>query len=141
MADNLGYTPGTGANVATDDVDGVQYQRIKLTMGDDGVNNGDVSANNPMPVSESGPLLTLFSRLLNLLGSPVGYDKSLQRQRGTVVVESGTVNTVTTVTTVTTATTVGTVNNQLAIGGIQAQILPNSANLAAWQASVRSRIS
>ena len=135
MADNLGYTPGTGANVATDDVDGVQYQRIKLTMGDDGVNNGDVSANNPMPVSESGPLLTLFSRLLNLLGSPVGYDKSLQRQRGTVVVESGTV------TTVTTATTVGTVNNQLAIGGIQAQILPNSANLAAWQASVRSRIS
>jgi hypothetical protein len=33
MADNVGYTPGTGETVATDDVAGVQYQRIKLTDG------------------------------------------------------------------------------------------------------------
>jgi hypothetical protein len=33
MADNVGYTPGTGETVATDDVSGVQYQRIKLTDG------------------------------------------------------------------------------------------------------------
>ena len=29
MADNVGYTPGTGADIAADEVDGVLYQRIK----------------------------------------------------------------------------------------------------------------
>lgn len=33
MADNVGYTPGTGETIATDDISGVQYQRIKLTDG------------------------------------------------------------------------------------------------------------
>lgn len=33
MADNVGYTPGTGEIIATDDISGVQYQRIKLTDG------------------------------------------------------------------------------------------------------------
>jgi hypothetical protein len=50
MADNIPITPGTGTSVATDDVGGVQYQRMKLTLGADGVNDGDVSADNPMPV-------------------------------------------------------------------------------------------
>ena len=33
MADNIGYTPGTGATVAADDVSGVLYQRVKLAFG------------------------------------------------------------------------------------------------------------
>ena len=33
MADNVGYTPGAGEIIATDDVSGAQYQRIKLTDG------------------------------------------------------------------------------------------------------------
>ena len=49
MADNVGYTPGTGENVATDDIGGVQFQRIKLIHGADGVNAGDVSLSNPYP--------------------------------------------------------------------------------------------
>ncbi len=53
MADNLGYTPGTGALVATDEIGGVSYQRVKVTTGADGVAN-DVSAANPMPVSVQG---------------------------------------------------------------------------------------
>ena len=36
MADNIGYTPGTGATVAADDVSGVLYQRVKLAFGADG---------------------------------------------------------------------------------------------------------
>ena len=40
--------------IATDDIGGVKYQRMKLTLGGDGVNGGDVAADNPMPVS--GPL-------------------------------------------------------------------------------------
>jgi hypothetical protein len=37
-------------NIASDDIDGVKFQRMKLTMGDDGVNEGDVSSSNPIPV-------------------------------------------------------------------------------------------
>jgi hypothetical protein len=51
MADNVGYTPGEGASVAADDIGGNLFQRIKLTLGADGVNDGDVSAANPVPVT------------------------------------------------------------------------------------------
>lgn len=37
MVDNIEVTPGTGATVATDDVGGVQYQRVKPDFGGDGV--------------------------------------------------------------------------------------------------------
>lgn len=51
MSDSVGYTPGTGALIAADNVGGVLHQRVKLTIGADGVNDGDVSAANPLPVS------------------------------------------------------------------------------------------
>ena len=160
MADNVGYTPGTGAMVAAENIDGVLHQRIKLGIGDEGV-AVDVSATNPMPITSATPLavtgpltdaelrfaplevvdvgtaesqqsmILLLTRMLNYLNSPQGYDKSQQRARGTVVVESGTITQV---------STVATLSNQALIGGIQAQILPNGANMAAWQASVRNRI-
>ena len=50
MPDNVGYTPGTGATVAADDIGGVLHQRVKIGIGADGVAT-DVSAANPMPVS------------------------------------------------------------------------------------------
>ena len=159
MSDNTTLNPGVGGDIAaSDDIDGIKYQRVKLTLGADGVNDGDLSAANPMPVGgslsvdnfpaqtgltdaqlraapvlveESGPLITLFVRLLNLLGAPVGYDKSQGRYRQTAIVESGTITQV---------STVATLSNQALIGGIQAQILPNGQNLSAWQACVRARI-
>lgn len=51
MADDVGYTPGVGASVGADEIAGVLYQRLKLIIGADGVNDGDVSAANPLPVS------------------------------------------------------------------------------------------
>lgn len=36
MADNVSITPGTGVTVASDDVLGVQYQRVKVSLGADG---------------------------------------------------------------------------------------------------------
>ena len=51
MVDNVGLTPGAGALIAADDIGGVLYERVKVTIGPDGVNNGDVSSANPMPVS------------------------------------------------------------------------------------------
>lgn len=50
MADNVPITPGTGADVATDDIGGKHHQRIKIVQGADGVSDGDVSSVNPLPV-------------------------------------------------------------------------------------------
>ncbi len=36
MADNVGYTAGSGTNIAADDVGGVHYQRVKVAIGGDG---------------------------------------------------------------------------------------------------------
>jgi hypothetical protein len=57
MADNVGYTPGAGATVSADEILGILFQRIKLTLGADGVNDGDVSSSNPMPVAAYGELI------------------------------------------------------------------------------------
>jgi hypothetical protein len=143
MADNIGYTPGSGATVAADEIGGVLHQRIKIGIGDDGT-AVDVSESNPMPVelvgvNESAPLPVSDDAIAQLLGmllqyqdSPRGYDKSLQRQRATVLVESGTVTTVTTVTTLTNLSTIDTLQGRLQVYG---------ANLSAWHDVVRSRIS
>lgn len=52
MADNVGITPGTGATAAADEIDGALHQRVKITVGSDGVSRGDVDVTNPMPVRQ-----------------------------------------------------------------------------------------
>jgi len=55
MADNTTLNPGTGGDVyASDDISSVKYQRVKLVEGADGVNDGDISSTNPLPVSALG---------------------------------------------------------------------------------------
>lgn len=56
MADNLGYSPGSGATVATDDVSAVHFQKVKLDVGGDGLSVPVVGA---MPVSDGGGSLTV----------------------------------------------------------------------------------
>ena len=51
MADNVNITPGVGATVAADSIAGVLFQRIKLVLGADGTNDGDVSSALPLPIS------------------------------------------------------------------------------------------
>ena len=77
---------------------------------------------------------SLLSRIVALLSSPRGYDKTQGRQRGTVVVESGTVTAVTTVTTVTTVTNMGS-------GRDAGQMMINPINRTSWALNHRSRIS
>jgi hypothetical protein len=132
MADNVGYTPGSGATVAADDIGGVLHQRIKIGVGEDGT-AVDVSEANPMPSRDANAGNTLL-RILQMLMAPLGYDKSLQRQRGTVLVESGTITTVSTVNTVT------TLSNITSVGGYPAQMQIIDGNRAAWALNVRSRI-
>ena len=94
------------------------------------VNVGNTVA---IPVADEDAAL-LLQRLLNALNSPQGYDKSLQRQRGTMIVESGTVTTVGTV------STVAVVNNIAAIDTLQGRIQVYGANLSAWVDTVRAHI-
>ena len=55
MADNVILNAGTGGDTAAaDDIGGVKYQRIKLVHGADGVNAGDVSTANGLPVKQQG---------------------------------------------------------------------------------------
>lgn len=49
MADNVGITPGSGATAAADDIGGVLYQRVKLSIGADG-SATDLSSSAPMPI-------------------------------------------------------------------------------------------
>lgn len=53
--DNTTLNSGSGGDtIATDDISGVKYPRSKIVIGADGVNDGDVSSANPMPVTVSG---------------------------------------------------------------------------------------
>lgn len=50
MADNTVLNLGTGGDtIATDEIAGVKYQRNKITLGDNGISESDVSKSNPMP--------------------------------------------------------------------------------------------
>jgi hypothetical protein len=106
------------------------FEKNKLT-------DGDGNTINPATDDNQQNMILLLTRMLNYLNAPQGYDKTLQRQRSTATIESGTVTAVTTVTTV---TTVGSVTNQVSIGGIQGQIPANGQNLSAWALTVRARI-
>ena len=52
MADNTQLpVPSTSGDViAADDIGGIKFQRVKMTLGADGVNDADVSSANPMPI-------------------------------------------------------------------------------------------
>ena len=143
LADVL-LTDGTGALfVGRDDGTAVTYCNLNTnavytptgTIQAAGLTDAQLRA-TPLPVldvtnAESlQSMILLLTRMLNYLNAPQGYDKSLQRQRGTVIVESGAV----------TVSTISTVTNQANIGNIQGQILVNGGNMAAWQAAVRARI-
>ena len=111
-----------------------------------GGNLTGVSATNPLPTSDitaastRQDIILLLTRMLNYFNAPMGYDKSLQRQRGTVVVESGTVTTVSTVTTVTTVTTVAAVTSLNNIDTYNARMTVLDTNRTAWAQCVRARI-
>jgi len=53
MADNFTGNPGSGGQTfGSDEISGVHFPRSKLIIGEDGVNDGDVSLTNPLPVEQ-----------------------------------------------------------------------------------------
>lgn len=111
MPDNIGYTPGSGATIAADDIGGALHQRVKMVLGADNVSDGDVSLANPMPIQGVGELVEQLSAIRTLLQSltrSVGQAMPDAFGRLLVNVATGTI------------TTVGTLTNQTNIGGLPA---------------------
>ena len=120
MADNIGYTPGTGATIAADEIAGILHQRIKIGIGENGTAT-DVSEANPMPVKAVGDLLEALQSMSFALESltrtiglaqvnPVNGNLYVDGSRVTQPV-SGNISTVT------------TVNNMSQLGGQNANSL------------------
>jgi hypothetical protein len=71
MADNVTLNTGSGgATLSTDDIAGVQVQRVKVQYGVDGAAT-DVSDTNPMPVDDAGGSLTIDNAALSVTGGGV----------------------------------------------------------------------
>ena len=65
MADNDPRAPsatsGTLLAIATDDIGGVHYQRVKVHLGADGVAGGDVTPANPFPIRSAPPTVSTIT--------------------------------------------------------------------------------
>ena len=63
MVDNVDVTPGTGATIAADDIAGVKYQRVKISVGADGsatdLAPGQATKANSIPVALASDTDTL----------------------------------------------------------------------------------
>ena len=124
--------PGTGETVRTIDKFGKKTQAMVIDVGGTGA---EVLADfeHPIPVADD-TVGGLLRRMLALLMSPRGYDKSMARQRVTAAIEN-----LPTLSTCTTVGTVGTVTN-MGTGRDAGQMLINPTNRTSWALNHRSRI-
>jgi hypothetical protein len=132
MADNTTLNPGTGGDViASDDIGGVKFQRVKPAWGVDG-SAVDTSEASPLPVAAYGELIEAIEAMrfaVQALTRSIGQMMPDTANRMRVNVEAGTLPTVTTVGTVTTVTTM---TNQTQIGGLAAtEQIPSLMRLGA----------
>lgn len=69
MPDNIGYTPGTGASIAADDVGGSLVQRVKAVYGGDGVatDMDEKPSTQALQTTGNTKLDTIVSALASLL--------------------------------------------------------------------------
>lgn len=82
MADNVGYTEGSGKIIATDDVSGVHYPKSKIDLGGDGSTSplvrGQQSTSDSIPAALSteqeaiiSNLVTAINELITAVGDPL----------------------------------------------------------------------
>jgi len=63
MTEFVDYTPGSGEKIAVDSIPGGKVQRVKLMLGPDGVDGGDASEGNPLPVTAVAELMEAIEAL------------------------------------------------------------------------------
>ena len=124
--------PGTGETVRSLDKSGKKTQVMAVDLGGAGEEKL-LDANNPMPTNDD-TVGSLLRRMIALLMSPRGYDKSMARQRVTAAIEN-----LPTLSTCTTVGTVGTVTN-MGTGRDAGQMLINPTNRTSWALNHRARI-
>jgi hypothetical protein len=116
MADNINVTTGSGIAIGGDLISSVLYQRVKLIAGIDGVNDGDIAATNPLPVSVSGGTIVITQPTAASLNAVVS--------NGSIAILSGT-------------TLIGTVSvTQLTAANLNAVVSNGSIALLAGTAVV-----
>jgi hypothetical protein len=65
MADDVTLNSGSGGDtIAADDIAGVKFQRVKLVLGANNTNDGDVASGNPIPVTGTITAVTAISNAL-----------------------------------------------------------------------------
>ena len=135
MADNVGYTPGTGATVAADEIAGVLHQRVKIGVGGDGV-AVDVSQENPMPVVAYGELIEAIEALRmavqSLTRSGLGQSMPDTAGRLRVLAENPTASAFNATMSLAGGQTLATLSNQTQVGGLAAtEQIPSLMRLGA----------
>jgi hypothetical protein len=136
LADNIGYTPGTGAKVATRDVtysgEAAQAQAVGLvtfTGADDAKVATDISEANPLPIGAHGELIEAIEALRIAVGSLTrSIGMALPNAQGFPIMEvrqatGSNLQANVTVGGASTLTTVSTLTNQSQIGGVAANDL------------------
>jgi hypothetical protein len=136
MADNIDITPGAGRTVATDEVSGRHYQRVKLTGGAEGSeNHASVRADGTQEVSLADVNAALYA-ILESIARPISQEPGTGRTRVSLESAAVTMTGVTTVTTVSTVTSLNQLNtwpiNDVLLKGLDRNL---------WNNSVRQRIS
>jgi hypothetical protein len=131
-ASQLGYTPGSGANVATDLDGGAHHQKALIEHLQDGVPT-PASQTNPMPTALYGEAIEALEAMrmaIQALTRTMGQMQPDTAARMRVAIEamSGGL----TLATITTVTTVSTLTNQTQIGGLAAtEQIPSLMRLGA----------
>jgi hypothetical protein len=132
MADNVLITAGVGTSIASDDIGGVQYQRVKMAVGEDGV-AVDASLTNPVPVQAIGELIEAIEAMriaVQSLTRTVGQVQPDTAARMRVVVDA--ITSGVTLSSVTNLGTLGTLTNQTQVGGLPAtEQIPSLMRLGA----------
>jgi hypothetical protein len=140
MADNVGYTPGSGVKVTSRDVtysgETAQIQVVglaTLTGADDAKVVTDVAESNPLPVAGYGELIEALEAqrfALQALTRMVGQGMPDVAGRLRVAIDA--ISASLTLATITTVTTCSTLTNQTQVGGLAAtEQIPSLMRVAA----------
>ena len=133
MADNLGYTPGSGANVATRDQAGVHHQKAISEWQDDAGNPYPAAPSTPFPVTGAGELIEAIEAMrmaVQVLTRTMGQMQPDTAARMRVALDSITAGLA--LATVTTVTTVASLTNITSLGGYSAtEEIPSFMRLGA----------
>jgi hypothetical protein len=132
MADNVGYTPGSGETIATDDVGGRHFQLVKPHWGANNTAN-ETSEASPLPVQVLGEAIEAIEAMrmaIQALTRTIGLMQPDTAARMRVALDSVSANL--TLGTVSTVTTVSTLTNQTQIGSFAAtEQIPSLMRLGA----------